>query len=83
MSKKRKYPDAGLDHDRQPSPLDRQLLQESRTPSVSRSSSVSSNAVPTSTAIDVYNGLMETTEEGFLFCRPVSIPRLNTCTHAD
>ncbi|KAL5393231.1 hypothetical protein DPSP01_000063 [Paraphaeosphaeria sporulosa] len=70
-SKKRKSPDLGLEHERRASPYDRRLRLESRTRSASRSPSNSSVSTgPTSGAtVNVYNGVLDTDENGFIFCR--------------
>lgn len=76
-SRKRKSPEAVLDVERRPSPFDRRLQQNSRTPSASRSSSVSSSIQPPPhTSTDVYNGVIDKDEDGFMFCRPVSATML-------
>jgi hypothetical protein len=78
-SRKRKSPDSGLEVERRPSPFDRRLQQDSRTPSASRSSSVSSSIPSTSsTSPDVYNGVLDEDDDGFIFCRPVSLITLST-----
>ncbi|KAF2832842.1 SET domain-containing protein [Ophiobolus disseminans] len=74
-STKRKTPDTTDVPERRASPFDR--LRNNRTPSASRSSSVSS-AAPTT--IDVYNGVLDADDDGFIFCRPFSgtdIPSLD------
>ncbi|KAF2869706.1 hypothetical protein BDV95DRAFT_576087 [Massariosphaeria phaeospora] len=73
QSKKRKSPDTDIEIERRASPLDRRLNLSSRTPSISRSPSVSSTA--SSAVIDVYNGVLDS-EEGFLLCRPASGPEI-------
>ncbi|CAO2650310.1 Nn.00g016020.m01.CDS01 [Neocucurbitaria sp. VM-36] len=70
FSKKRKSPDSGTEHERQPSPLARLLQQDSRTPSASRSSSVSSAALSISPTVDTYNGVLDADKNGFIYCRP-------------
>ncbi|KAH7095501.1 hypothetical protein FB567DRAFT_512719 [Paraphoma chrysanthemicola] len=67
ITKKRKSPDTSSDFDRRGSPFER-LQQNSRTPSASRSSSVSSD-LP---VINVYNGIIDADDNGFIFCRPLS-----------
>ncbi|KAI4687847.1 uncharacterized protein J4E88_003440 [Alternaria novae-zelandiae] len=78
-SRKRKSPDGGSSCERRSSPFDRRL-QESRTPSASRSSSVSSAATVTSQASDIYNGVLDADEYGHVFCRQAAghdIPELD------
>jgi hypothetical protein len=67
VSKKRKSPDTADPQIRTASPFER--LQIGRTSSASRSSSVSSMAPAT---VDVYNGILDATNDGFIFCSPVS-----------
>ncbi|KAF2029402.1 SET domain-containing protein [Setomelanomma holmii] len=67
-TRKRKSPDTASDFERRASPFDR-LQLDSRAPSASRSSSVSS--IPPTTD-DTYNGVLDTNEHGFIFCRPFS-----------
>lgn len=77
ISRKRKSPETGLDTERRPSPFNRRLNQEDNlTPSASRSSSISAASVTpsASSAIDVYNGVLDADDNAFIFCRPVSIP---------
>ncbi|RAR07036.1 SET domain-containing protein [Stemphylium lycopersici] len=81
-AKKRKSPDAGMEHESRASPFDRHLYQESRTPSISRSSSVSSAPSPAASAssADIYNGVLNADKHGFIFCRQASesdIPQLD------
>ncbi|KAF2631938.1 SET domain-containing protein [Macroventuria anomochaeta] len=74
-SKKRKSSEEDLETKRRLSPFDRRLQHDSRTPSASRSSSVFSNVPPaSSTSPDVYNGVLDVDEHGFVFCRPASGP---------
>ncbi|KAL5415397.1 hypothetical protein PMIN06_000330 [Paraphaeosphaeria minitans] len=70
-SKKRKSPNIGLENERRASPYDRRHGLESRTPSATRSRTISSlSTAPTSDATaNVYNGVMDTDENGFIFCR--------------
>lgn len=72
-SRKRKSPDEGPEYDRRSSPFDRRL-QDSRTPSASRSPSVSSVATSPSAVIDIYNGVLDADEHGHVFVRQVSLP---------
>ncbi|KAF1936559.1 SET domain-containing protein [Clathrospora elynae] len=67
--RKRKNPDSGLEVERRASPFDRRLQTGSRTPSASRSSSVSSAAPSTSSPIDIYNGVLDADEHHAIFCR--------------
>ncbi|KAF1956413.1 SET domain-containing protein [Byssothecium circinans] len=68
-SKKRKSPDTETEteFDRKSALTDPRLDLVSRT-STSRSSSVSSTST---TSIDVYNGVLDADENGFIFCRSV------------
>ncbi|KAH6860717.1 hypothetical protein BKA58DRAFT_443497 [Alternaria rosae] len=82
VSRKRKSPSEGSSYDRRSSPFDRRL-QESHTPSLSRSSSVSSAATITSSVSDIYNGVLDANQYGYIFCRQVSghdIPELDIRT---
>jgi histone-lysine N-methyltransferase SUV39H len=73
-TRKRKTPDDGPEPVRRSSPFDRRLQQDSRTPSASRSSSVSSATPSTATTvIDVFNGVLDADEYSHLFCRNVSV----------
>jgi len=67
LSKKRKSPDTSDVLERRGSPYER--LQNDRTSSASRSPSVSSRAP---TTVDVYNSILDATDDGFIFCSPVS-----------
>jgi len=71
-SRKRKNSDVVWETERRPSPFDRQLQQDSRTPSISRSPSASSAPTPVSTSPNTYNGVLDVDEHGFVFCRHVS-----------
>ncbi|KAF2267068.1 SET domain-containing protein [Lojkania enalia] len=79
LSKKRKSPDSEIEYERRPSPLDRRLLQSSRTPSTERSPSVGSNTLSTNnssslpTQTEVYNGILDI-EDGLIFARSASGP---------
>lgn len=79
MSKKRKSPDVGFDHNPRASPYDRRLNLGSSTPSVSRSPSVSS-IVSTASEV-VYNGILDEDENGFIFCHNVSSLFQLSCVH--
>jgi histone-lysine N-methyltransferase SUV39H len=70
---KRKSPDGGLEIERRSSPFDRRLHKENCTTSISRSSSVSSTTPSTSADINVYNGVLDADENGFIFCHSASI----------
>ncbi|KAF2855978.1 SET domain-containing protein [Plenodomus tracheiphilus IPT5] len=65
-NKKRKRPEDGLDVECRPSPIDRLQDDNSRATSISRSSSVAPAA---STSVETYNGVLDTNEAGFLYCR--------------
>ncbi|KAJ4380567.1 hypothetical protein N0V86_003926 [Didymella sp. IMI 355093] len=75
-SRKRKSPDTSSIVERRPSPFDRRLQQrqDGRTPSVSRSSSVSSSVAAAPSSPEVYNGILDSDQHGFVFCRPASGP---------
>ncbi|KAI8941392.1 hypothetical protein NX059_002615 [Plenodomus lindquistii] len=68
-SKKRKAPDdtTSDDVERRLSPFDRLHGDKSRTPSLSRSSSAAPAAA--SPLVDTYNGVLDTNEAGFFYCR--------------
>jgi histone-lysine N-methyltransferase SUV39H len=68
LSRKRKSPDTAADYEQRPSPFERNFRGDSRNPSASRSSSTSSAAL---TTVDVYNGVLDANENGYIFCRPV------------
>lgn len=81
--RKRKSPGTSLDSERRPSPFDRRLQQnaDGRTPSLSRSPSVSSSAEVAAISLPtVYNGILDSDEHGFVFCRPVSVSVLENPT---
>lgn len=65
-SKKRKNLEDVPDEQRRLSPFDRLQGERSRTSSASRSSSVTPTAF---TSADIYNGVLDTNEAGFLYCR--------------
>ncbi|KAG9186701.1 histone-lysine N-methyltransferase SUV39H [Alternaria panax] len=78
-SRKRKSPDNDLGHECRSSPFNPQF-HDSRTPSASQSPSVSSVATSTSLAIDVYNGVIDADEYGYVYCRQASgkdVPELD------
>ncbi|RMZ69069.1 set domain-containing [Pyrenophora seminiperda CCB06] len=80
--RKRKCPDSGVEDQRRSSPFDRRLHQESRTPSRSRSPSVSSTVLP-APPVDIYNGVLDANEYGYIFCHYASgddIPQLDIRT---
>jgi histone-lysine N-methyltransferase SUV39H len=73
-----------MEYERRSSPFDHRLLQISQTPSLSRSSPVSPSPPPLH-SVDVYNGVIDTDEHGYIYCRPASgagIPRLDVHTIA-
>ncbi|KAL1792176.1 hypothetical protein ACET3X_009927 [Alternaria dauci] len=69
--RKRKSPDGELEHERRSSPFERRL-QNGQTPSASRSPSVSCATSSTSPTIDIYNGVLDVNEHGYVFCRKAS-----------
>lgn len=76
-TRKRKSPDSSSGHESRASPFDRRF-QESRTPSVSRSSPLSPS--PPVSSHDVYNGVLDADEHGFVYCRSAAgadIPQLD------
>jgi histone-lysine N-methyltransferase SUV39H len=80
-SKKRPRTDTETDFVRRPSPVDRRMLEASRTPSISRSSTpsvgttsgTSLSSISVSTSPDVYNGVLDS-QDGFVFARSVRYP---------
>ena len=74
-TRKRKSPGTSSDIERRASPFDRRLQQkqDGRTPSVSRSPSVSSSGAATTSSPEAYNGTLKLDEDGFVFCQPVSV----------
>ncbi|KAH6615007.1 hypothetical protein C7974DRAFT_57357 [Boeremia exigua] len=84
LSKKRKSPDAGVEIERRPSPHDRRLQQDTVMPSTSRSSSASSSRPPPQAlSYDVYNGILDADEHGFMFCRSASGPNIASISVPD
>ncbi|KAF9696159.1 hypothetical protein EKO04_006093 [Ascochyta lentis] len=77
-SRKRKSPESGLDSERRASPFDRHLQQDGRTPSASRSPSVSLGLPTPYASPDIYNGVLDVDENGFIYCRPASGPDVAT-----
>ncbi|KAH7385763.1 hypothetical protein BKA66DRAFT_74980 [Pyrenochaeta sp. MPI-SDFR-AT-0127] len=84
ITKKRKSPETGLDVERRLSPFDRRLLEDGGTPTSSRSSSVSTTAPSTHiSALGSYNGVLDTDQNGFIFCRPdpnADVPQVDAQT---
>ena len=74
LPRKRKIPEISSDIDRRASPFERRLQQkqDGQTPSVSRSPSVSSSVTAAPSYPEAYNGILDSDEHGFIFCRPVS-----------
>ncbi|XP_014559391.1 hypothetical protein COCVIDRAFT_35422 [Bipolaris victoriae FI3] len=73
-TKKRKTPDSGLEDERRSSPFDPRLYQAQhggQTPSFSQSPT---STPPPPSPPDVYNGVLDADEHGYIFCRTSTRP---------
>lgn len=84
-SRKRKSPETILDVERRSSPYERQLRPTDNMSLASEFSafeefmlSVGASDLPDVNKLDVYNGVMDEDENGFILCKPPDVPDVST-----